>query len=160
MPRFLLFPRCSFPPAGAVLMLLLWVAIVPTTARAGCSHRVTSRTDWAQLPAFLLELAPDQADDADEGYQPLSLFQALLQPFSTHHPPRPCRGAWCQDGASLPLAPHGSSRIRGESWAARAPALGPPSTPSVCFSRETTRFHPVHSPLDIFHPPRSAPTAA
>ena len=125
--------------AVALLVLLVWGALGPASARAGCSH-------YAQ-PRPLLDGAAAVLTPSD------------FTPPATPEPPRrpmPCTGAMCSGQPAPPSSSAAPEVPRVGSWAILAtlprPTVAKPA--SLPFDeRDVRAIHPAGS---IFHPPRAA----
>ncbi len=144
MARFGLARRWALRPAGAFFLLVAWVLLASPSARGGCAHLVTSRTERALLPSLLLEVNPDGGIGAAGPDLPRPMPRS----------PRPCQGSWCDDHPSVPAAPAGTRSDLTPSWAWYAAMPDPASTPPSRFIDLAARPGPVHRAIAIFHPPR------
>jgi hypothetical protein len=159
MTRLLPSRRWNRVLAGAGIALLGSVLFAPATARAGCSHLVTSRTDRVQFSHFLQAVSLEQARDPLKRFQPTSRQQSPLPPVHLPQSPRPCRGAWCADRPSIPAAPAGEVSVRIDSWA-WCPAMHclDPATESGQLEAAADR-RPLRRAAHTFRPPRISPRA-
>jgi hypothetical protein len=132
--------------AGVIFALLAWLALAPTSARAGCSHLVTSRGDRGAtlVPSFLRDFYTE----------PVLGVADPLQPIETPQFPRPCQGAWCAETPSVPITPSGIVSARAELWAWSAMETIPTVTSCSRLVDREADFHASHRSADILRPPR------
>jgi hypothetical protein len=128
----------------ALLALLLGSLVAPSESRAGCSHRLMTRSLAALDSTQLRYFAPDGSFVALDHGQP-------AKPSDGH---APCSGAFCSGRPAIPIPPAPSITLEHATWAwfrAFAPAAGPHS---VAITTVTPPHHPILIGSGVFHPPR------
>jgi hypothetical protein len=130
--------RLVLMPAAASLSLLAALLLPPSTARAGCAHLVTSRTDPLAFSSLV-----DPLILAGGGHsEPLPAA------------PVPCSGAWCSEQPAVPAVPAGALDLPGDSWVWCASPVAPNSIPAAFLAVETSKLRALRRNSAVFHPPR------
>ncbi len=127
------------------MLLLASSLLAPSAAEAGCSHLVTSRLDVGRSSSLIDLLIHDLAGESSGSPIPVL--------------PRPCSGAFCSGQPAAPVLPAGISDGRLVTWAWHASTSGLALSGDSLLFAETDELRPIRQSLDVFHPPRTIPTA-
>ncbi len=131
--------RPIVPMTGALLTLLAWFVVAPTTARADCSHYAASKFE--------------RRGEADR-FELIDLAASTTPDPSVPATPKPCSGPSCSGQQPGPTAPTvGPVRVL-DNWACLAPCPEVPRPGSAPLPLGDRRPGPRDSGLAIFHPPR------
>ena len=124
--------------SGVISLLLLTSLCAPASARAGCNHLVTSRSNLARHPISIERLSADLAGRSDDA--PTSRL--------------PCSGIFCSGQPATPAGPASAffGTVDDWVWCACEPKIK--CIPSSYLSNELAAPEPVRSVSDVFHPPR------
>ena len=127
--------------AGALTVLLAWVAIGPNSARAACSHRAQPRLS-DQAAAALLE--------------PFGDARSPVEAPRPAHLPRPCTGAMCSGQPAPPVSSTAPAPIRIAAWAILIPPAPTRPLGSSSLPRDERDVRATEPAGSVFHPPRAA----
>src|SRR3954471_3236865 len=134
--------RTTGTTAGALLVLLSIVVVLPSRAVAGCGHDVVSRSD----PSFRKAMSELRVLD--------SPGESIAAPKKDAHRDLPCSGPSCGRGSQVPESPSPVPSSRGEEWCCttRIPALTT-ACPSANLDPSMPQ-RPLHRADQLSRPPR------
>jgi hypothetical protein len=143
--RSIPFERLMRWGTGALVLLLAHGLGVPRTARAGCSHLVTSQSD--RLLGF------NRLDDLITGGTSALLADDAGRDLPGPRRPGPCSGPGCSSGVprSVPTAP--SAPVGPDQWVALGAILRLTEVAPVRHSPDEPAARPAGHKPSIFHPP-------
>ena len=125
--------------AGALTVLLAWVAIGPSTARGACAHRALPRLSNQAAAALLEPFGP--AGSPIEAPRPVGRS-------------RPCTGAMCSGQPASPVSSTAPAPVRVAAWAILVPATPPAAPRSSSLPRDERDVRAIEPARSVFHPPR------
>ena len=136
--------RAKRTTAGATLLLLAIVVVAPSSASAGCSHDVVSRSERSFQRIF----------------SDLRLFVPSSEALSGPAPavPRrdlPCSGPACSQGSRVPSVPASVSSARYLEWCCTTAVCTPCGPHLIDDLPETSPCRPLHRAEAPVRPPRA-----
>jgi hypothetical protein len=133
---------------GALMLLLIHGLGAPRSARAGCNHLVTSKSDR------LLEV--NRLDALITGDSSASFSDDLAQdPLGEHSPNRPtsCSGPGCSSRVPWPVSSTSQGSTGSDQWVVLNAVVHLAAVSPPCRTLDEPAARPAGHKPSIFHPP-------